>query len=116
MLQNFAIPLPERICDIALSLMSVTLAPGASLRRIAEIVRNAVLFGPDAWEGRLLPERKAIPSPRQNILPTDRDVVELFTLLGSAASLTCSWAASPCSATSKGATPKTSNSLCLSPP
>ena len=27
--------------------MNVTLAPGASLGRIAEIVGNAVLFGPD---------------------------------------------------------------------
>ena len=62
--------------------MNTTLAPGASLRRIAEIVRNAVLFGPDAWEGGSLPERKMDPNQPQNILPTDRDVVELFTLLG----------------------------------
>jgi hypothetical protein len=61
--------------------MSATLAPGASLRRIAEIVRNAVLFGPDAWDGASLPGRKANASERQNLLPTDRDVVELFTLL-----------------------------------
>ncbi|MEY4326647.1 MAG: hypothetical protein RIS24_2818 [Verrucomicrobiota bacterium] len=31
--------------------MNVTLAPGASLGRIAEIVRNAVLFGPDDSRG-----------------------------------------------------------------
>ena len=52
-----------------------------SLRRVAEIVRNAVLFGPDASEGGVLPGRNVNPSQRQNILPTDRDVVELFTLL-----------------------------------
>ena len=40
--------------------MSVTLAPGASLRRIAEIVRNAVLRGPDAWEGGSLPGREEL--------------------------------------------------------
>lgn len=62
--------------------MNVTLAPGASLRRVAEIVRNAMLFGPDAWEGGKLPERNVNSSQRQNLLPTDRDVVELFTLLG----------------------------------
>ena len=62
--------------------MHATLAPGASLRRVAEIVRNAVLFGPDAWDGGAQPDKAANPSPRPNILPTDRDVVELFTLLG----------------------------------
>ena len=62
--------------------MNATLAPGASLRRVAEIVRNAVLFGPDAWEGGSLPDKNAGQPQRQNILPTDRDVVELFTLLG----------------------------------
>lgn len=62
--------------------MNVTLASGASLRRIAEIVRNAVRFGPDAWEGGSLPDKNGNPTQRQNILPTDRDVVELFTLLG----------------------------------
>ncbi|MBM3882867.1 MAG: hypothetical protein FJ387_24615 [Verrucomicrobia bacterium] len=61
--------------------MNTTLAPGASLRRIAEVVRNAVRFGPDAWEGAALPERKDDAHQRQNLLPTDRDVVELFTLL-----------------------------------
>ena len=59
-----------------------TLAPGASLRRVAEIVRNAVLFGSDAWAGGSLPERDADPDQRPNVLPTDRDVVELFTLVG----------------------------------
>ena len=62
--------------------MNVTLAPGASLRRIAEIVRNAVLRGPDAWEGGSLPERNANPNRTANLLPTDRDVIELFTLVG----------------------------------
>lgn len=61
--------------------MNVTLAPGASLRRIAEIVRNAALFGPDLWKGASLPERGANAPERQNLLPTDRDVVGLFTLL-----------------------------------
>jgi hypothetical protein len=61
--------------------MNVTLAPGASLRRIAEIVRNAVLFGPDAWEGASLPDQEAKSSQPQSVLPTDRDVLELFTLL-----------------------------------
>jgi len=61
--------------------MNVTLAPGASLRRIAEIVRNAVLRGPDAWEGGSLPEGNVNSRRPSNLLPTDRDVVELFTLL-----------------------------------
>ncbi len=61
--------------------MSVTLAPGASLRRIAEIVRNAVLFGPEAWEGASPPGRNADSDERQHLLPTDRDVVDLFRLL-----------------------------------
>jgi len=62
--------------------MNATLAPGASLRRIAEIVRNAVLFGPDAWTDTSLPKRNVNPTERPGVLPTDRDVVELFTLLG----------------------------------
>lgn len=62
--------------------MNVTLAPGASLRRIAEIVRNAVRFGPDAWEGGSLPDKDLNSTRRQHVLPTDRDVVELFILLG----------------------------------
>jgi len=61
--------------------MKATLAPGASLRRIAEIVRNAALFGPDGWERASLSERGANAPERQNLLPTDRDVVDLFTLL-----------------------------------
>lgn len=61
--------------------MNVTIAPGASLRRIAEIVRHAVLLGPDAWEGGSLPERNLNPNRPANLLPTDHDVVELFTLL-----------------------------------
>ena len=62
--------------------MNATLAPGASLHRVAEIVRNAVLFSPDAWEGGAPPQPKLEPRQPQNVLPTDRDVVELFTLLG----------------------------------
>lgn len=78
----FAIPLRAGICDNELTVMNVTLPPGASLRRVAEIVRNAVLFGPDAWERGSLPERNVNPSPGQNVLPTDRDVAGLFTLFG----------------------------------
>ncbi len=70
------------MCDNKLLVMNVTLAPGASLRRVAEIVRNAVLFGPGAWEGGSRPEKNVNPTQRLNILPTDHDVVELFTLLG----------------------------------
>ncbi|MBN9691481.1 MAG: hypothetical protein J0M24_14680 [Verrucomicrobia bacterium] len=62
--------------------MNATLAPGASLHRIAEIVRNAVLLGPDAWQGSLPADQEANPPVRPNLLPNDRDVVELFTLLG----------------------------------
>ena len=62
--------------------MNVTLAPGASLRQIAVIVRHAVIFGPHAWEGGPLPEQTVSQPKRQHILPTDRDVVGLFTLLG----------------------------------
>lgn len=61
--------------------MNATLAPGASLRRIAEIVRNAALFGPDAGPGASRPERDPSPTERQSLLPSDHDVVELFTLL-----------------------------------
>jgi hypothetical protein len=61
--------------------MNVTIAPSASLRRIAEIVRNAMLRGPDAWKAGSLPERNLKPNPSANLLPTDRDVVGLFTLL-----------------------------------
>lgn len=61
--------------------MSVTLAPGGSIRRIAEIVRNAVLLGPDAWEGGARQERQKNPHPRPNLLPTDADVTGLFKLL-----------------------------------
>jgi hypothetical protein len=62
--------------------MNATLAPGASLRRIAEIVRLAVLLGPDAWTDSSSPGAKGNPNARPNLLPTDRDMVELFTLLG----------------------------------
>jgi len=78
---NFEIPLSKGLCNDALVGMNATLAPGASLRRIAEIVRNAALFGQDAWDGASRPERGANAPQRQNLLPTDRDVVGLFTLL-----------------------------------
>ncbi len=61
--------------------MNAILAPGASLRRIAEIVRNAALFGQNVWDGASRPERGVNAPQRQNLLPTDRDVVGLFTLL-----------------------------------
>ena len=60
--------------------MNVTLAPGGSICRIAEIVRNAVLLGPDAWADGSHPEPNK--NPRPNLLPTDGDVVGLFQLLG----------------------------------
>ena len=59
--------------------MNVTIAPGASLRRIAEIVRHAILRGPDSWEGTSPSDRH--PDSPARLLPTDRDVLELFTLL-----------------------------------
>lgn len=64
--------------------MNVTLAPGGSISRIAEIVRNAILFGPDAWEGGGSQDQKKQnnPLPPSNLLPTDRDVAGLFALLG----------------------------------
>lgn len=61
--------------------MNATLAPGASLRRVSEIVRNAVMLGADAWEGGAPGERQSGRGQRQNVLPTDHDVVGLFTLL-----------------------------------
>jgi predicted nucleotidyltransferase len=60
---------------------NATLIPGASLHRIAEIVRHAILLGPDAWEGGATPQNNPNASGVPNLLPTDRDVVELFTLL-----------------------------------
>lgn len=62
--------------------MNVTLAPGGSIRRIAEIVRHAVLLGPDAWGVGGAQGENTSRTPSPNLLPTDRDVVELFTLLG----------------------------------
>lgn len=61
--------------------MNMTIAPGASLGRIAEIVRNAILRGHGAWEGGSLPRGGSKPNPSANLLPTDRDVNELFMLL-----------------------------------
>jgi len=40
-----------------------------------------VLFGPDAWPGASNPECDASPTQRQSLLPSDHDVVDLFTLL-----------------------------------
>ena len=62
--------------------MNVTLAPDGSIRRIAEIVRHAVSLGPNAWDDGSQPTGKADPNSPANLLPSDRDVVELFTLLG----------------------------------
>src|SRR5688572_18753011 len=59
--------------------MSPTLTSGVSLRRVAEIVRNAVLFGPDSWERTSV--LRETSGSGQNLLPTDTDVVQLFTLL-----------------------------------
>jgi hypothetical protein len=59
--------------------MSPTLTPGVSLRRVAEIVRNAVLFGPDAWESASV--LRETSGSGQGLLPSDRDVVQLFTVL-----------------------------------
>lgn len=61
--------------------MNATLVPGASLSRIAEIVRNAVLFGPDAWEGGSRPARDVNSPQSQSVLPTDRDVEPLLERL-----------------------------------
>lgn len=60
--------------------MNATLASGASLRQITEIVRNAVLFGSDAWKGGSPPQKSVHPSQLQHVFPADRDVVGLFTL------------------------------------
>ena len=61
--------------------MNVTIASGASLGRIAEIVRNAMLRGPDAWDGGAQPAPDTNTNPSHTLLPTDHDVVALFTLL-----------------------------------
>ncbi len=74
--------LRHRLNSVVPSSMNATLAPGASLRRIAEIVRNAVLLGPDAWAGGSASGANVNPNSRSNLLPTDRDMIELFTLLG----------------------------------
>src|SRR5688572_28027808 len=58
---------------------NTTLAPGARLCRVAEIVRNTILFGPDALERGV--DSRVDPDQRRTLLPTDGDVVELFTLL-----------------------------------
>jgi hypothetical protein len=59
--------------------MSPTLTSGVSLRRVAEIVRNAALFGPNAWEDTSV--LRETSGSGQHLLPTDADVVQLFTLL-----------------------------------
>ena len=70
---KIAVPLSDEICENQPVVMNVTLAPGASLRRVAEIVRNAVSRGPGAWEGGSLPERIVNANRPENLLPTDRD-------------------------------------------
>jgi hypothetical protein len=60
--------------------MNPTLTPGISLQRVGEIVRNAVLYGSGAWEGTSMLRETNGSSP-QNLLPTDADIVQLFTLL-----------------------------------
>jgi hypothetical protein len=59
--------------------MSPTLTPGVSLRRVAQIIRNAVLFGPDAWENGSVQPDKA--KNAKHVLPGDDDVLQLFTML-----------------------------------
>lgn len=61
--------------------MSVTLPTGSSLRRVAEIVRNAIRFGADPLGPTPLREDPPKPSRSKGVLPTDADVVELFALL-----------------------------------
>lgn len=61
--------------------MKVTIESGASLRQVAEIVRNAAVFGPDAWTTDALREESPDSRPNKVILPTDHDVVGLFELL-----------------------------------
>jgi hypothetical protein len=67
------------MCDTAFIGMSVTIAQGASLGKVADIIRNAILFGPDAWDsGSSADEKK---ERARQVLPTEPDVVDLFTLL-----------------------------------
>ena len=77
----FRVPFANGYATLSASNMNATLAPGGSIRRIAEIVRNAVLFGPDAWEGGGTAGQAANPKPSPSVLPTDGDVAELFALL-----------------------------------
>jgi hypothetical protein len=60
--------------------MVPTLTPGVSLHRVAEIVRNAVLYGPDAWENGVSLRESDNRAEKQN-LATDADVIQLFTIL-----------------------------------
>ena len=48
---GWLLSLSAALCMSGAVAMNVTLAPVASLGRIAEIVRNAVLFGPDDSRG-----------------------------------------------------------------
>jgi hypothetical protein len=60
--------------------MNATLTPGASVRQIAAIVRNAMQFCRGAWGGDALREGDDLGA-RPSLLPTDHDVVDLFALL-----------------------------------
>jgi hypothetical protein len=63
--------------------MNVSIASGASVRRIAEIIRHATVFGPGSWEGQNLPGRDVNHGPPgdPNGQAIDRDVKALFALL-----------------------------------
>lgn len=61
--------------------MDVTLATNASLRRVAEIVRHAMLLGAEAWEGGPPLAQDAVGGQPRRLLPSDEDVLELFSLL-----------------------------------
>ncbi len=61
--------------------MDVPLVPGASLRRIAEIVAMPCCLARVRGRAAQTRSGQCIPDSRSHLLPTDRDVVELFTLL-----------------------------------
>src|SRR5436305_12312171 len=60
--------------------MRPTLTPGVSLARVGQILRNAILFGPDAWDGGALHD-VADRHQRKQLLPSDDEVLQLFSLL-----------------------------------
>src|SRR5262252_6491447 len=61
--------------------MSPTLTSGVSLHRVAEIVRNAALYGSNAWENASVFRENSTGPEKQNLLPREADVAQLFTLL-----------------------------------